>query len=111
MAFVEKIEDQASATKRRRNDRDCVLINVGGTIFTTSKLTLISNSSYFASRFSTDWDDHQEDADMTVTSIFVDQNSKSFEVLLAFMREGFIKKSELTESVLSQAFFGGSKIS
>jgi hypothetical protein len=111
MAFEEKIEDQASATKRRRKDWDCVQVNVGGTIFTTSKLTLISNSSYFASRFSPDWDDRDEDTDtdknVMTSSIFVDQNSKSFDVLLAFMREGFIKKSELTESVLSQAEYFG----
>jgi hypothetical protein len=106
MAFEEKTEDQASATKRRRKDRDCVQVNVGGTIFTTSKLTLISNSSYFASRFSPDWND-REDTYTNGTSIFVDQNPKSFEVLLAFMREGFIKKSELTESVLSQAEYFG----
>jgi hypothetical protein len=98
---------------KKNKDRDFVKINVGGSIFTTTKTTLMSNSSYFMSRFSMTWDttpqvdvDARDDDDED-DLLFVDQNPKSFEVLLAFMREGLINKTDITQSVLVQADFFG----
>jgi hypothetical protein len=74
----------------------------------------MSNSSYFMSTFSMTWDttpqedgDHHDDDEDDGDLLFVDQNPKSFEILLAFMREGLINKTDITQSVLLQADFFG----
>jgi hypothetical protein len=57
------------------------------------------------------WDTQKDDAhhddDDEDDLLFVDQTPKSFEVLLAFMREGLINKTDITQSVLVQADFFG----
>jgi hypothetical protein len=102
-------EDQYSSRKKRRKDQDCVQINVGGTIFATSKSMLMSNSSYFSSRFLIEWDDQEDgdgdDDDDEIT--FIDQDPTAFKDILGFMRHGFINKTEITQLVLVQADFFG----
>ena len=100
-------------TVRRRRDRDLLKLNVGGTIFTTSKTNLALNSSFFESRFSAEWDaDDDEDDDEDGDDImFVDQDPSTFEVLLKYFRQGFIEASKLTRDVISQlVFFGVEKL-
>mmetsp|Transcript_33824 Transcript_33824/g.100925 ORF Transcript_33824/g.100925 Transcript_33824/m.100925 type:complete len:281 (+) Transcript_33824:255-1097(+) len=59
----------AAANNRRRRPRpgnaarDIVILNVGGTMFTTSAATLQSDSSYFKAMFSDRWANRDEDGD------------------------------------------------
>lgn len=82
------------------SNRDHIEINVGGTTFHCSKVTLCTNATYFKSRLSSPyWDDDE--------AIFIDQDPVSFQVLLNYMRHGYIKQSEITDFVLTQADFFG----
>ena len=80
-------------------------VNVGGTIFTTSKSTLIAYSSYFESRLSEEWNTLCCEDDGEIP--FIDQDPEAFRPLLGFMRNGFIEASELTKTVLVLADFLG----
>ena len=95
--------------KRRRLPKDWVRVNVGGTCFSTSKLTLTCNSSYFSSHLLGDWADN--DADDEDKIIFVDQDPKPFAILLSFMRTGHLHllRSDLvlSKQVILQAQFLG----
>jgi hypothetical protein len=82
-----------------RSSQDYIEINVGGTTFYCSKVTLCSASTYFQARLSGEWKDEE--------GLFLDQDPASFQVLLNFMRHGFIKASEITDFVLIQAEFFG----
>jgi len=99
-------EKQPPQKRRKMSNKDRVQIDVGGTVFITSKTTLTLSSSYFASKFKAEWGDGDEDDDGD-EPLFVDQDPVPFAILLGFMREGFVKKSQLTEKVLAQAEFFG----
>mmetsp|Transcript_13541 Transcript_13541/g.29406 ORF Transcript_13541/g.29406 Transcript_13541/m.29406 type:complete len:376 (+) Transcript_13541:9-1136(+) len=80
-----------------------VVLNVGGTLFTTSKTTLAGSSAYFDSLFSDEWAGGGDGDD----GIFIDQDPEAFRVLLSYMRLGKVVASELTPPVLLQAQFLG----
>lgn len=66
-------------SKRARSDtRDRVVLDVGGTRFTTSISTLSANSTYFASMCSR-WEPNEE--------VFLDRDPDVFRVLLSCMRQ------------------------
>ena len=88
------------ATSRPKPDR--VVLDVGGTTFTTSKNTLVANSTYFKSIFREGWPDDD---------YFLDRDPKTFELLLTYMRSGVVELPEHDESlarrVLLEAQFLG----
>jgi hypothetical protein len=96
------LEPPRKRPKSGKKQRDYIEINVGGTLFSTSKSTLIASSTYFKSRLSSEW--HDGDCD---EALFVDQDSSAFKTLLNFMRYGCIKASEITATLLSQADYLG----
>jgi len=68
------------AKKARHSDH--VLLNVGGTKFSTSIMTLTSSSAYFQSLFSEEWaNDRPNSPD---DEVFVDQDPVPFQILLSF---------------------------
>src|SRR5210317_1393297 len=79
-----------------------ITLNVGGTKFITTASTLTSNSEYFASLLSDDW--NQESAS---SEIFLDQDPVPFGTLLAYMRSGMIKIEDIETAVLNLAEFLG----
>ena len=94
--------DSPSTANRPRIDR--VVIDVGGTCFTTSASTLTGSSTYFQHLFSGVWrDEHQE--------CFIDRDPESFAILLNYMRNGLIELPEpnpvLSRRVLVDAEFLG----
>lgn len=96
--------DAAAASSPRppkKRKCDVVQLNVGGKSFTSSVVTLASNSTYFEALFSKEW---REDDD---TPVFVDQDSDPFSVLLSFMRLGSVNCKDLDVKVLLQAEFLG----
>ncbi|VEU44095.1 unnamed protein product [Pseudo-nitzschia multistriata] len=87
-----------------RRNSDIVLLNVGGTLFTSSVSTLVSSSSYFESRLSKEW---QEQDTISEEPIVIDQDPKVFSILLSYMRLGYINADEITTPVLLLAKFFG----
>jgi len=89
------------ATSRPRTDR--VVVDVGGTLFTTSQSTLTASSSYFRMLFSGRWSSDE--------SIFLDRDPQAFAVLLCYMRNGDIdlsaESAALARRVLLDAEFLG----
>ena len=83
--------------------RDFIKINVGGTIFSTSKTNLRASFSYFESSLSSDWHDDDDDEE----TLFLDQDPETFKTLLHFMRYPFIKASSITGELLIMAEFLG----
>ena len=74
-----------SAEPEAASDR--VTLNVGGTIFETSKSTLVAGSSYFARHFSDTWAVSGTTTNGTETNdLFLDLDHDSFKVLLSCMR-------------------------
>jgi hypothetical protein len=73
-----------------------VILNVGGTKFVTSKATLTVNSIYFTAQFSSLWDHHSGDDD-EAQEYFLDQDPGPFQVLLSYMRKGFINIDDLAD--------------
>ena len=61
--------------------KDHIVINVGGTRFTTSVSTLTASSTYFEALFSRWDDDHDKDSE-----IFLDRDPDAFRVILSCMR-------------------------
>ena len=94
-------EPPAKRQNRSLGASDRITVDVGGTKFITSISTLISNSVYFASLLSGNWSESGDD------EIFIDQDPEPFRVILAYMREGFIKIGDINERVLAQAEFLG----
>ena len=88
-------------TSRPRTDR--VVVDVGGTLFTTSQSTLTASSSYFHMLFSGRWSSDE--------SIFLDRDPQAFAVILCYMRNGDIDLSAdsaaLARRVLLDAEFLG----
>ncbi|CAJ1969766.1 unnamed protein product [Cylindrotheca closterium] len=90
------------------NSPDYVKLNVGGRIFSCSKITLTSCSGYFSSMFSNDWQGTCEhEIKDTISVYFLDQDPDAFQILLSYMRNGFIRSSAITETVLIEAEFLG----
>eukprot|EP00555_Chaetoceros_dichaeta_P006235 CAMPEP_0198257134 /NCGR_PEP_ID=MMETSP1447-20131203/6878_1 /TAXON_ID=420782 /ORGANISM="Chaetoceros dichaeta, Strain CCMP1751" /LENGTH=381 /DNA_ID=CAMNT_0043943957 /DNA_START=130 /DNA_END=1275 /DNA_ORIENTATION=+ len=91
----------AAATKQRKKSKskqsDCVILDVGGQKFKTSRTTLRSGSTYFSSLFSELWtrDDDDETDENGAYSCFLDQNPTAFGVLLDYMREGVVQLNDL----------------
>jgi len=79
-----------------------IVLNVGGTLFSTSKVTLATSSSYFESQFSNEWESSNPDDEF-----FLDQDPSTFPVLLSYMRLGSVSAADLTSPVLLQAQFLG----
>lgn len=82
-----------------------VVLNVGGTKFSTSTTTLTSSSAYFQRLFSKEWANSRGNGDDD--EVFVDQDPEPFRALLSYMRLGKIEASELTLPVLLQAQYFG----
>ena len=83
-----------------------ITLNVGGTKFITAASTLTSNSEYFASLLSDDW--NQDRVEWSASSeIFIDQDPVPFGILLAYMRRGMIKVDDIDTDVLILAEFLG----
>eukprot|EP00956_Cyclotella_meneghiniana_P039516 scaffold172978_cov62-Cyclotella_meneghiniana.AAC.4 len=102
-------DNEHTAKKARHNDH--VVLNVGGTKFSTSIITLNSSSSYFKRLFSQEWAESRDNSEGDV-DVFVDQDPEPFRVLLSYMRLGKVLHiSDLTLPVLLQAkFFGIDKL-
>lgn len=86
---------------------DRVEIDVGGTVFLTSKITLIDYSTYFRQRFlpdgSSTWATFLTPEGEAPQRIFLDQDADAFQVLLSFMRVGYIEATDITSKVLALA--------
>ena len=82
------------------------MLNVGGTLFATTKMTLVTNSAYFQSKYSDVWksDNGGEESEEV---LFIDQDPDIFRTLLSFMRLGKIHSKDVTSEVLLQAQFLG----
>lgn len=99
--------------KRNSLGRDRVRLDVGGRIFVTSVQTLTSSSSYFKARFSQEWQQGHDEDDEECSNqhgpleCFLDQDPEPFEVLLSFMRNGFVHSEKICQKVLAQADFLG----
>ena len=93
------------STRIRKHDAGHVVLNVGGTRFSTSITTLSNSSAYFESLFSHEWAESRDNGDGE--EVFVDQDPEPFRVLLSYMRLGKVEASELTLPVLLQAKFFG----
>eukprot|EP00956_Cyclotella_meneghiniana_P020044 scaffold34931_cov38-Cyclotella_meneghiniana.AAC.8 len=96
--------DYEHTTKKARYAGHVVL-NVGGTRFSTSITTLSNSSAYFESLFSHEWAESRDNGDGE--EVFVDQDPEPFRVLLSYTRLGKVEASELTLPVLLQAKFFG----
>lgn len=93
--------DTPGTVNKPRVDR--VVVDVGGTLFTTSASTLAGSSAYFQRIFSDRWD--------AGDSCFLDRDPEPFAVLLSYMRSGLLKLPEadaaLSCRVLHEAEFLG----
>lgn len=89
--------------RKGTKSRDFIKINVGGTIFPTSKTNLRASFTYFESSLSSDWHDDDDDEE----TLFLDQDPETFKTLLHFMRYPFIKASSITGELLIMAEFLG----
>lgn len=97
-------------SKRTRSDvqrKDRIVLDVGGTEFTSSISTLTANSTYFAALFSR-WDDDDDNGN---ADIFLDRDADAFAVLLSCMRHKRAllphNNTELFKRVLLDAQFLG----
>ena len=85
---------------RRLVDR--VVVDVGGTRFSTSTSTLTASSSYFQRLFSDRWASSSDD------ECFLDGDPEPFAILLSYMRRGHLDLPEaLAQRVLLEAEFLG----
>eukprot|EP00956_Cyclotella_meneghiniana_P037931 scaffold146825_cov42-Cyclotella_meneghiniana.AAC.1 len=92
-------------TAKKARHAGHVVLNMGGTRFSTSITTLSNSSAYFESLFSHEWAESRDNGDGE--EVFVDQDPEPFRVLLSYMRLGKVEASELTLPVLLQAKFFG----
>ena len=70
--------------KRARSVSDRVTLDVGGSLFYTSKSTLSGGSSYFSRNFSDEWQGMAAEDD----PIFLDRDADAFRALLSCLRAG-----------------------
>jgi len=83
---------------------DIMILNVGGTSFTSSVSTLVTSSSYFERRFSDEWRERDPCGEVPIV---IDQDPRLFSVLLSYMRLGSIEADKLTTPVILLAMFFG----
>ncbi|PIC49133.1 hypothetical protein B9Z55_007839 [Caenorhabditis nigoni] len=74
---------------------DLVKLNVGGTIFQTSKSTLTKFDGFFKTLLETGISVTKDDSD----AVFIDRSPKNFEKVLDFMRDGDVALPESPENV------------
>ena len=84
-------EEQAEPRAARRTDR--IVVDVGGTRFTTSASTLTSASEYFERLLSPRWCAEPPD------EIFLDRDPEPFAILLTYMRTGLLELSKDNQSL------------
>ena len=99
----DEVAETPDTASQRRPDR--VVIDVGGTMFTTSVSTLTGASNYFKMLFAERWDQAASDEPP-----FIDRDPESFAPLLTFMRTGCVELPEcesLARRVLLEALFLG----
>ena len=85
------VEEQAEPRAARRTDR--IVVDVGGTRFTTSASTLTSASEYFERLLSPRWCAEPPD------EIFLDRDPEPFAILLTYMRTGLLELSKDNQSL------------
>ena len=91
--------DDTTTPNRRLVDR--VVVDVGGTRFSTSTSTLTASSSYFQRLFSDRWASSDDEC-------FLDGDPEPFAILLSYMRRGHLDLPEsLAQRVLLEAEFLG----
>lgn len=93
--------------KRQRRGQDQIKIDVGGSVFVTSTSTLQFHSTYFASRFSSQWKSDDNSDEKEEETFFLDQDPQAFSILLSYMRTGCIDQADLTKAVLAMSEFLG----
>ena len=94
-------EEQAEPRATRRTDR--IVVDVGGTRFTTSASTLTSASEYFERLLSPRWCAEPPE------ELFLDRDPEPFKILLTYMRTGLLElsKDNLARRVMVEAEFLG----
>ena len=96
-------EEQAEPRAARRTDR--IVVDVGGTRFTTSASTLTSASEYFERLLSPRWCAEPPE------ELFLDRDPEPFKVLLTYMRTGLLELSKddpsMARRVMVEAEFLG----
>ena len=96
-------EEQAEPRAARRTDR--IVVDVGGTRFTTSASTLTSASEYFERVLSPRWCAEPPE------ELFLDRDPEPFAILLTYMRTGLLELSKddqsLARRVMIEAEFLG----
>ena len=96
-------EEQAEPRAARRTDR--IVVDVGGTRFTTSASTLTSASEYFERLLSPRWCAEPPE------EIFLDRDPEPFKILLTYMRTGLLElpkdNQSLARRVMVEAEFLG----
>ena len=95
--------DEICGSMNERSD-GIVVLDVGGTQFTSSVTTLASSSSYFERRLSKEWQGKHPE---TRAHIVIDQDPHLFSILLSYMRLGSIEADKLTTPVILLAMFFG----
>ena len=84
-------EEQAEPRAARRTDR--IVVDVGGTRFTTSASTLTSASEYFERLLSPRWCAEPPE------ELFLDRDPEPFKILLTYMRTGLLELSKDNQSL------------
>ena len=84
-------EVQAEPRAARRTDR--IVVDVGGTRFTTSASTLTSASEYFERLLSPRWCAEPPE------ELFLDRDPEPFKILLTYMRTGLLELSKDNQSL------------
>ena len=84
-------EEQAEPRATRRTDR--IVVDVGGTRFTTSASTLTSASEYFERLLSPRWCAEPPE------ELFLDRDPEPFKILLTYMRTGLLELSKDNQSL------------
>ncbi|CAL2033839.1 unnamed protein product [Caenorhabditis brenneri] len=77
------------------NDQPIVKLNIGGTVFQTSKSTLTKFDGFFKTMLETDIPITKDESG----AIFIDRSAKYFDVILNFMRDGHVELPETIREV------------
>lgn len=98
------LKNNANILKKQRRDQ-WIKLNVGGTIFLTTKITLSHDANSFLSRLIQDDNDLQTDRDEN-GAFLIDRDPKYFAPVLNFLRHGKLVLDGLEEEgVLEEAEF------
>uniref|UniRef100_A0A1I7TCK7 BTB domain-containing protein n=1 Tax=Caenorhabditis tropicalis TaxID=1561998 RepID=A0A1I7TCK7_9PELO len=98
---AKKTNSTSSATN---NDDQIVRLNIGGSVFQTSRATLTKFDGFFKALFETELSAIRDDSG----AIFVDRDPKHFRLILNFMRDGdvaFPESKQEIEEILKEAQF------